>query len=363
MKNKVRLFGIYFPVYLTVLLISVILRTVALFIDFSPSTGYYGNEIIISIADYTVVAAVVFLFSYTFIARRDINLIPNFTNSATYIPTAVVSLALVFIVRSIAEQHASIRGYINYIRQYIAHIDPQSAAQQISSQKILLVLLTVSFVFAVLSIAHFIMVALVESHSSTKRAYLGLCTTIFFSVYAAYLYFSTNLPINAPNKVLDQITFLFLASFFLFEARLSIGREKWRGYIAFGFITSLLSAYSSIPSIIYYFATQTSTANSVYETALMFALFIFITSRVLLTGALIEDKPSATVEALIACADERDKSVNPPSQSCGIIEIEGEQLPSTEDGIDDENQLTIDDMGIEPFDVDSEESVIAEENE
>ncbi len=344
MKDKRKLFGIYLPIFIITTLVSVTLRTVALFTDYTVSTGYYDNKLIISIADYLVTLSCIFFFTYLFAARRDIKLIPNFTSPATYIPTTVLFVAMSFMIVSISDSYLSVKGFI----KYLIRINTQSATSQIPAQRILLVLLGASFVFALLSLAHLALTALVESHSSTKRAYLGLCTTIFFSLYAAYLYFNTNLPINAPSKVLGQIAFLFFAAFFLFEARLSIGREKWRGYIAFGFIAALLGAYASIPSMIYYFATGTVSANCIYETALCFALFIFITARVLLTGDLVEDKPSAAVKALIGFATERESVIHPIPEVCEVIEIKGEELDDTnDDPLEDENQITIDDMGIE----------------
>ncbi len=345
MKNKARLFGIYLPVYIAVLCVSVVLRTVALFIDFQIDTGYFNSKTIITIADYFVVLTSMFLFTYIFTARKDIKLIPSFTSPATYVPTAVLFVSIIFMLRAIADEYKAAKQLIEYYKV----INTDDSAQIIYSQKILLVLLAISFVFAICTVVHLLMTGLIESHSSTKRAYFGLCTTIFFAIYAAYIYFNTALPLNAPNKVLDQIAYLFFASFFLFEARLSIGREKWRGYIAFGFISSLLAAYSSIPSMIYYFATKAAVANNIYETALTFAVFIFITARVLLTGELVEDKPSETVNTLIAFAEDRNKKVRNVPELRDIVEIEGEELEAFTPTEDNENQITIDDMGIEPI--------------
>ncbi len=358
MKNKSKLFGIYLPIYLFVLAAAVTLRTVALYLDYVPSTGYFDGKALISTADYFVIFTSVFLFTYTFTARRDIKLIPSFTGPATYVPTAAVFVGLCFMIQAISDEYAAKEALIKH---YMILGTP-AMLQQIPSVRILLALLIVALIFALLSAVHFILTALVESHSSTKRAYFGLCTTVFFSVYAAYTYFNTELPINAPNKVLDQITFLFLAVFFLFEARLSIGREKWRGYIAFGFIASLLAAYSSIPAMIYYFGTKIEASNSIYETALTFAIFIFIIARVLLTGELVEDIPSRSVKALIASAEEREQAVNPAPMLCDIIEIEGEELDASETYEEnDENQISIDDMDIVPLEISSEEESAPEE--
>ena len=199
---------------------------------------------------------------------------------------------------------------------------------------------------------HFILTALVESHSSTKRGSFGLCTVIFLSLYTAYLYYSTALPLNAPNKTVDEMALLFAAIFFLYEIRLSIGREKWKGYISFGFIAALICGYSAIPSLIVYLAKGEIISNNIYETALVLTLFIFIMSRLILTGELTEDKECKTVTSLIKFAESRHELINPICKESYVVEISGEELTKAEENADslnenDENQITIDDVETE----------------
>jgi hypothetical protein len=142
------------------------------------------------------------------------------------------------------------------------------------------------------------------------------------------LNFDKRLPLNAPNKAVDTVTYLFVAIFFLYEMRLSMGREKWKHYLAYGYIASLLTAYSSIPAIITYFLNGRTISNSIYETILTMALCLFITLRVLMCATLAEDKESDIVRHI------RE----------GAIKREGEVAPKIEDAPeeqDDENQLSI----------------------
>lgn len=345
MKNKTKPLGIYLPIFVGVLLATVTVRSVALVLHFNFDTDYFTNKIMISVADYTVFAASVFFFTYIFTARKDIKLIPNFTSPATYVPSGLVSVALIFTVKALFDRSGELNDYIKYLEELAS----PSAISLIPTQKIMMGLLTAAAIFAALSIVHFILTALIEGYSSTKRGSFGLCTVVFLALYASFLYFSNSLPLNAPNKIVDEMAHLFAAIFFLYETRLSIGREKWRSYIAFGFIASLISAYSSIPALVVYFVKGEAVSNSIYENALMFTFFIFITARLLLTVKLTEDKECATVSALIRNAEARNELINTiPEHQEGVVEISGEELTDSEKeehgAENDENQITIDDV-------------------
>lgn len=339
MKKKLDIFGIYLPFYIVTTLTAVVLRTIALFANFDIKTGYFTEKTLIGISDGIIIAATVFLFSYVFFSTRGLKLIPDFTSPATYVPTGLTVIATIFMLFSLLERSLNILERIAELKKSIYRED----LAQISSERLLLMLLVATAVFALLAIIHFALTALVESHSNSKRANFGICTVVFLALYSLYLYFSKDLPINAPNKALDQMAYLFAAVFFLYETRLSFGRERWRHYIAFGFIASAICAYSAIPSCIFYFASGHITANSVYELAMTLALFAFITSRLFLTGNLIEDKQSNASVALASASDSRDREINPIPEKPEIIDVEGEQLDTVIEE-NDGNQLTIDDI-------------------
>ena len=56
MKNKAKLFGIYLPIFIVLIIAAVTLRTVALFLNFSPDTSYFSGKGLITAADITVIA-------------------------------------------------------------------------------------------------------------------------------------------------------------------------------------------------------------------------------------------------------------------------------------------------------------------
>ena len=192
-------------------------------------------------------------------------------------------------------------------------------------------------ILAMASACYFTVSTFIIRRRSMKRADLGIIVLVFICAYVAYLYFSTTLPINAPNKVIDQMAYLGAALFFLYETRLSLGREKWRAYIACGFIAALLLAYSSIPSLVLYFARGRIMSDSIYETALSFALLFFTLSKLLLTTVLVEDKESPVVTKIIEASKKRSKEIALLNKDTDALAAE-----STESG--DENQISITDM-------------------
>jgi len=157
-------------------------------------------------------------------------------------------------------------------------------------------------------------------------------------------YFRDGEPINSPIKTVDILTYAFTAVFFLYEIRLSLGREKWKAYIIFGFIAATLCAYSSIPTLITYFVTGKVISNSIYETVLTLTICLFIVMKLLLTDRLIEKKEAPFIEKLKAAASKRDAEIHPAISVTSEEDVEDDE---TEIGIEpDENQISI--LDIEP---------------
>lgn len=345
MKYKLKLYGLYLPFFIVATLAAIALRCVALFLHFAPTNAfseaiYYKNTVLVDISYYIIFASAIFFISYIFTAKRGVKLIPSFTSAATYVPTGVLGVGLLFMAIHLFKTAAAVSSY-----KVTSIYEPQEYPT-----KLIVTVCVASAIFAILGIVHIFLTALVESHSSTKRAAFGLCTVLFLSIYTIYLYFSsemppitTVLPINAPNKIADQMAYLTAALFFLYEIRLSIGREKWRQYVAIGFIAAMVTAYSSIPTLIYYIAEGKVISNSIFEATLTFTLFLFIISRLLLAGYLIEDKESSAVSVLLAGADERERELNPTPEATEAIEPETEVVEE----LPDQNQISIDELAAE----------------
>ena len=168
-----------------------------------------------------------------------------------------------------------------------------------------LILLALSAVSLLVSAANFAANALIISPRSETRAWLGIFTVLAPALYATHLYFTTALPLNAPNKVIDQAAYLTASVFFLYELRISLGRESWRGYRVLGLISAMLTAYSSIPSLITYFSTGIAISATVHENVYALCICIFITARLILSGKIIKDEPSPITEQIKAITEEK----------------------------------------------------------
>ena len=328
MKNKYKLLGLYLPIFIAATIATVVIRTIALFNDFDLKTGYFTDKSLISVGDYIVIGMSILFLTYILTARRDLKMIPDFTSPATYAPTGIIAAALVFVGISFFSKAAE-----------QADIIFNRTTQALGSEWLVLLLAVIVGILALVSVVHFALCALIEKGTDFRRGDFGIVTVAFLALYSIYLYFDSSLPLNSPAKNLDQMVYLFAAVFFLYETRLSIGREKWRGYLAFGFIAALLSAYSSIPALIYYFIEGAEVSIGIYEMILSAAIFIFVTSRIFLTGELIEDVESPFAKIFSEASNLRTATIKP-------LVTESEAEEPTAEAID-ENQITIDDVCID----------------
>lgn len=342
MKSKSKTLGIYLPVYAAALVAAVVMRCVAMLRNLNYETGYFTDKALINASAYTAVAACIFFLTYIFAfgARRDIRFIPDFTSSATYVPTGLMTVSLIFVAAALIGKAADALDYIKYLK----YLGSASALSQITNQRLIAALMSVTAVLAAFSAVYFALLAVIESRSSAKRAGLGMCAAVFFAVYSVYLYFSTELPLNSPNKATDQMAYLFAAVFFLYEARMSFAREKWRPYIAFGLIASMLAAYSSVPSLVVYFVKGETVSNSIYESVLTFSVFVFISARILVTPRLTEDKMPDTVSALSDFFDARAAEIASVNVQVDVTDITGGESLAEPEEAEEVTQLSIDDM-------------------
>ena len=311
MRNRQRLFGIYLPFFMLLLLGAITLRTIASIGFFNYRYHYFTNRTIPLIANILIISAMVFFIIYILCAHRRIKLIPSFSSPSNYIPSAAISASLIFIV-------------IHFVKLFIS--------SDISLIKWISLIISL---FAVLSVVYFALNTIFIRTVSARRANFGLCVIIFLALYLAYLYFDPTAPINSPIKTVDQLTYAFAAVFFLYEIRLSLGREQWTSYIIFGFLAASLAAYSSIPALITYFAkNRTVISNSIYETILTFTIFLFIALKLLLTDKLTENSESPLITKLKAAAQKRAEELSPSVMPQELPTEEGEDMP-------DENQISI----------------------
>lgn len=292
MNKHKKLMGIYLIPILIATVAAVTLRTVALFTEFNIKNGHFDGKALIVSANVITLFFAVFALSYLFVGSKD-NLVASFCTPSTYVPSGLVSVCLLFLGVSLGIYGLSgftPDGFISGNLQY--------------PLALIIAFLTVP------AAIHFFLNAYFTDIKNEIRATFSLFTVLFFAMYAAFLYFNRELALNAPNKIVDQMAFLFSALFFLYEARISLGREVWRGYIAFGMVGVVLCAYSSVPSLILYFAKSTEISNSMEENLLLLSVFIFISFRLFLTMTLRAENDDGGVLTLEKYATERQAHVN-----------------------------------------------------
>lgn len=288
MKRFSRQLGIYLPILFLILTAAITLRTVACFTELNYATGYFDGKLCITVADWLTVSACIISFSYIFFGERRIPR-TGFSGAATYIPSGAVCASLIMLSAQLLFKAKN----------------SNSLMHEISKLDLFPLLETFTAILAISCTLNFFFNAFFEKKENTTRAVFGILTALFLSAYASCLYFNTALPINAPNKIVDQMAYLFSALFFIYETRISLGRGKHRPYIAFGLIAAILTAYSSLPALILYLAKGELISDSVAGAALALALFIFITSRILLSVFSGNDEPCDTVKIISAMASSR----------------------------------------------------------
>lgn len=311
MRKLYDLYGIYLPIFLLILPAAVVLRTVAMFTDLGQY-GHFDNDLMITVANAVTAVAVIFFITYMFAGKRNIKLIPSFTSAANYVPSALVAVTMAMLGVYLFKLAITANPGASVYSRVISIATP---------------------ILAFAAVAYFALASIMIARRSIRRSDFGIITLIFICMYVAYLYFDTTLPINSPTKIVDELAYLAVAMFFLGETRLSLGRESWRRYISFAFIGALMTAYSAVPNLIYYFARKETVSFSLYESLLTFAFFIFIISKIFLTPMLTKDEKSLVVTKIIAAAAARCEELEPT-----IPELTEECAEEVEE---DENQITI----------------------
>ena len=290
MNSKSRKLRKFLPILAVAIATLASLRTVACLINFDFETNYFTEKGLITAANYLTVISVLVFLSYPFFAKRGTGYIASFSTPGTYVPAGACSVAVLFF------------GFF-----LLTSPMPSSGVMNAKITGPLQIILGIT---AVISVSFFILNAFITSAPSILRAAAGCAAVSFSALYAAYLYFDANLPLNAPNKIVDQLAFLSCALFLLYETRISLGRGKWRAYPVFGLISALLCAYSSVPSIIVYIVKGQLISRSIYENIFILTVATFIGFRLFLTASATEDKESPFVTAAKQAIEKRQATID-----------------------------------------------------
>ena len=313
MNTNSKRLGIYLAIMLLATSIATTLRTIACVMQLDYESGFFSNRSLISTANVIVTFTVFGMLTYLLGASR-IKLRASFSTGATYVPTGIVGVASAFLGLKVFSYVLAASNYRLFT--FKATTLRGIVAELLTPAGMTTLVGLLAGVLAFVSIAHHFFNAFVTESKDTTRAYFSIATIAFLALYAVLVYLDGSIALNETAKILRQISFLFAGIFFLYESRISLGREMWRFYTAFGLVAAAITAYTAIPAIITYFVNDALVSASGYkslasieEYVLLFAIFIFILSRLCLTATLPEEKENELVKALAQAATERAEKV------------------------------------------------------
>ena len=291
--KKLQTIDLYLIPLIFVSLAAATLRTVALLTSFSTESMHFDDGVLFGISAIIAGVSVIAFLSYLFLGEKNRPLISRSDNAASYIPAGIVSTALLFM--GVENISMGLGGY---------------------PKGIISILSLVTGALALLSITSFFLSVFIEKRNNLYKAAFSLCIVMFLAVYAALLYFNkATHPTNSPNRLIDQLAYLLAAIFFLYEARIPLGRARWRGYVAFGLCAALMAFYSSAPALIYYFVSGYTLSESLIESILTLTLAIYITLRVLQIKHLTPDSQcnaARSIETLATMREDEMKAQHEP---------------------------------------------------
>lgn len=293
MKKRQSRLVYYLPAIFILAALATIFRCVALSTDFNFATGYYVSGSLSTLADWIMVTAVIVSLSYFVFGEKRCTLVAVYDGPTTYIPSLLVGSALVFITVGLGGK-----------------LSTQDGTQLVVSLANLL-----CFVLAAIGAYAFFITAYKTARRDSRRASVQIGALLFFAVYAAYIYFDNPLPINTPNRVIDITAYLLFSVFFIYEVRISLGRDLWRAYTAFGLSALAITVYSSIPSLAVYLASGIIVSHSIYETVLTASLAIFVLMRLIRSLFFFEDVESDIVKAIRLAEEKKASETNASDES------------------------------------------------
>ena len=314
MKLNEKLSGLYLWTLLIFGVAATAFRTAALFVDYSQATTHFEDNTFITIANVLAVLGTLLMLTYPLTAPKKLNLVYESTGTAAYIPAGIVSVAMAFL---------ALRSFTKYYTAYAPTI-------------VEYVCLALA-IFGALSVVALLLSVLVENSESEFKSAFNMSIIIFLALYAAYLYFNTKtLPTNSPVKLVDQMAYLSASAFFIYETRATLGRPMWKAYIASGLVTSLLTAYSAIPSFILYIADGRLLSDSLDAVTLALALCLFSTLKTIKAYRFLRDERCETADVIAELHEMRENALMEKRSAQNASPVQ-EENDEENDAVDMEN--------------------------
>ena len=244
-------------------LILAVLRTVAVLYCYDASLGYFRDGYLLPmIANLLTLLVIPFCLSLPMpLGGGKLRMMP----ARFHLPTAFSSALVAFLLIAYAALH------VTEIGAEILRDAPTDARIVLTSG--------VSALLSVCGAVSFILTASMGAEISPKKAISTASVVLFAVMYALFLYFDNAMPINAPEKLLAQITLLSVAVFFLYETRVALGQPMPALRAAFGLLAMILTASSALPNIIYYAVHRVALLETPVHDFLILAFFFYLAAR------------------------------------------------------------------------------------
>ena len=282
------------------------LRTFACIWYLEDNLIYFAENSLLMVANIIVVAASVLVIAIALSMSRE-PLRADFSSPLTFVPTGFLAIAtLIF-------------GLVMLATYTVTKSPLPDERVSIAAALALVCALLTPF-----SAVHLFLTVFLDERRAKLRGLFALATVLIGAAYASFLYFNSGSPINAPNKLVEQMAYLFASLFFLYEARISLGREMWRGYTAFGLIAALITAYASIPALFTYAIDGAMVTKTVESAVLLLAMSIFIFARLAMAVFAAPDRESDEMSVLRLYAERRESELRDGRSE------DGEQISITE---------------------------------
>ena len=262
MKNAVRCLGIT-TISVVLALVATLLRCIASVTSMDYFTGFYGGALLINIANIIMVISVLAPLASLFLKVEGVGLPKDMNKPLWYIPSAILTVATLWIATDIFAYVASRVG---------------GNLAVLSSDRSCIVALLAG-VLALCAAAFFATSTLAVNTKSSILGYLGMGAALFFGMYAAFLFFRLGGAIHQPQKVATEMSAIATSIFLLEETRIALGKDRWQSYLIFGSVTATLSAYAVFPALTVYIVKGKMIAYSPGEAAMLLSVLIFAICR------------------------------------------------------------------------------------
>lgn len=254
---------IYYFSALALCLVASVLCCIALFTSYDSAKGYFDASLTVSFMKATVGVAVVFCFTSLFLLPKDELDGRSPATIPTLIPSvymAIVSLALA-VVLFMSIGGIDIGVFTVFIRSFESSVPA-------------LILFVFAGIMLLASTAYFVMnfFSVDGSRKQNEMHALAGYAVLFASCcLIALSYFDRSVSMNAPGKLLFNLSMILFMLFMLCEIRTLLECPKPRLYLLAGTLTMVISAVSSLPWLIALAAGKL--AGPLYPTYLIYNLF------------------------------------------------------------------------------------------